>query len=290
MTSVTQAPAAPETGRLSFSDLPGWSEDDLEAALGALRLGDPSVPNGPARTWFEATFRPGAAVNGHFTGYYEPELDASLTPSAEFSCPIHALPDGGLTMPRAQIEPHLESHEIAWLRDPVDRFFLQVQGSGRLRLPDGSSLRVGYAGRNGQPYVSVGKLLVERGVFGADITADDIKMWLREDPARGAALMNQNPSYVMFRVVDTVAERGPMGTLCPVTPLRSIAVDPAHTPLGTPVWIATEGHARLCIAQDTGSAIKGPGRADLFHGTGDAAGQAAGALNHPGQFIPLVRR
>lgn len=280
--------AAPETGRLSFSDLPGWDTDDLDAALDAMRQGDPSVPEGGGRAWFEARFQPGPPQHGHFTGYYEPELPASRVPTPEFPCPIHALPNPLVTVPRAQIDAALRGQEIAWLRDPVDRFFLQVQGSGRLRLTDGSVMRVGYAGKNGQPYVSIGKLLVERGLFGPDITAQALKDWLRADPARGQAVMNENPSYVFFR--DILAEGGPMGTLCPVTALRSLAVDPDHTPLGTPVWVEVGGHARLCIAQDTGSAIKGAGRADLFFGTGDAAGQAAGALNASGRFIPLVAR
>lgn len=290
MIATTNPQAAPETGRLSFSDLAGWTEDDLDAALDALRLGDPGVPRAEGRAWFEEHFQPGTAVAGHFTGYFEPELDASLTRTDTFTCPIHRLPQGGASLPRDRIEAVLAGHEIAWLRDTVDRFFLQVQGSGRLRLTDGGVMRVGYAGKNGLPYVSIGKRLVERGIFGRDITAEDLKRWLRADPARGEALMNENPSYVMFREIGAPVESGPMGTLCPVTTLRSLAVDPEHTPLGTPVWIEVAGHARLCIAQDTGSAIKGLGRADLFHGTGDTAGLAAGALNTVGRFIPLVRR
>ncbi len=290
MAPIVLRPAAPETGRLSFADLPGWAEDDLSAALEAMRLGDPSVPAGDARTWFEETFRPGIPLPGHFTGYYEPELEASRAPTAAFPCPIHALPHGGIDVPRSEIEPCLMGHEIAWLRDPVDRFFLQVQGSGRLRLTDGTVLRVGYAGRNGHPYVSIGKRLIAQGIFGPDLTADDLKSWLRADPERGKAAMDANPSYVMFRLSDAPCDVGPAGTLCPVTALRSLAVDPVHTPLGTPVWIDVAGHRRLCIAQDTGSAIVGAGRADLFHGTGEAAGRAAGALNHRGRFVPLVRR
>lgn len=288
MTPATRPQAAPETGRLSFSDLPGWSADDLDAALAAMRQGDPSAPTGDARDWFEATFRPGAEIAGHFTGYYEPELDGSRTRTAGFSVPLHGAPPDGTSAARAQIDGTLAGFEIAWVRDEVDRFFLQVQGSGRLRLTDGTVIRVGYAGKNGQPYVSIGKVLVERGIFGADITADALKVWLRADPARGRDLMNENPSYVFFREV--TAEEGPRGTHCPVTALRSLAVDPDHTPLGTPVWVEVAGHARLCIAQDTGSAIKGAGRADLFFGTGEMAGRDAGALNAPGRFIPLVRR
>jgi len=281
--------AAPETGRLCFVDLPGWAEDDLEDALEALRL-NPATVEGDARSFFETRFQPGEPIAGHFTGYYEPELDAALTPSDAFPIPIHAMPPTGASAPRATILPMLQGGEIAWLRDEVDRFFLQVQGSGLLRLPDGGTLRVGYSGSNGHPYRSVGKLLSDRGIFGPNITAEALKDWLRADPARGRAVMNENPSYIMFRKMDAPSGQGPLGTLCPVTPLRSLAVDPVHTPLGTPVWIETDSHARLCIAQDTGSAIIGPGRADLFFGTGDAAGLEAGRLNHPGRFIPLLPR
>lgn len=281
--------AAPETGRLSFADLPGWQSDDIGAALAAFRL-NPSQTDGDARSFFETRFRPGVPLDGDFTGYYEPELHGSLHPGPDFPVPLHRLVDGQPYPERARIDAFLAGHEIAWLRDEVDRFLLQVQGSGRLRLAQGGTMRVGYAGTNGHPYRSVGKLLVERGVFADDITADALKDWLRIDSARGRAVMNENPSYVMFRKVDLPEDSGPMGTLCPVTPGRSLAVDAAHLPLGTPVWIEVGGFARLCIAQDTGAAIKGPGRADLFFGTGEAAGLAAGRLNHLGRFVPLVPR
>ncbi|UWQ18328.1 murein transglycosylase A [Jannaschia sp. M317] len=287
---------APETGRFSFSDLRGWGADDLDGALAAFRQApdDPltdAARNAPdGRTFFETYFAPGPASVGHFTGYYEPELDGSLTQSAAFPVPVHGLPDAGCTHPRAGIDAHLTGQEIVWLRDAVDRFFLQVQGSGRVRLPDGTTLRLGYAGRNGHPYRSIGKLLIERGDFNTDITADALKAWLRADPERGRALMEENPSYVFFAPLDAPSDQGPRGTLCPVTAGRSLAVDPDRTPLGTPIWIEVDGMARLCIAQDTGSAIKGPGRGDLFFGTGDAAGQAAGRLNHVGSFRALVRR
>lgn len=287
--SASRLETAPEMGRLSFADLAGWEHDDLEMALSAFRL-NPVGARGGAQAYFEAHFQPGRPLAGHFTGYFELELDASLHRSPGFPVPLHALPDVSRLPARADIDPALAGHEIAWLRDEVDRFFLQVQGSGRLHLVQGGALRVGYAGTNGHPYRSIGRLLVERGVFGSDITADALRNWLRADPERGRALMRENPSYVMFRVLDLPDDSGPAGTLCPVTPGRSLAVDPAHLPLGTPVWIEVDGLARLCIAQDTGSAIVGPGRADLFFGTGEAAGRAAGRLNHSGRFIPLVAR
>lgn len=281
--------AAPETGRLSFAGIAGWAQDDLAAALAAWRL-NPAEAEGDARAFFERAFRPGEPVDAHLTGYFEPELDASAIRSAQFPVPIHALPDGGCDTPRAGADAALAGHEIAWLRDPVDRFLLQVQGSGRLRLTDGRSLRVGFAGTNGHPYRSIGRMLVESGDLDPDITADRLAEWLRADPERGRSAMEANPSYVMFRPLDLPEGSGPPGTLCPVTAGRSIAVDPAHIALGTPVWVEGPGIARLCIAQDTGSAIKGPCRADLFFGTGAEAGRAAGRLNHPGRLVPLVPR
>lgn len=281
--------AALETGRLSYADLPGWQDDDLGAALEAFRPNS-SRTHGDARRFFETRYRPGVPLDGHFTGYFEPELHGSLHACPDFPVPLHRMQDGQPYPERAGIDAFLAGQEIVWLRDEVDRFFLQVQGSGRVRLAQGGTMRVGYAGTNGHPYRSIGKLLVERGVFADDMTADALGDWLRFDPARGRAMMNENPSYVMFRKIALPEDSGPMGTLCAVAPGRSLAVDPAHLPLGTPVWIEVEGFARLCIAQDTGSAIKGPGRADLFFGTGEAAGLAAGRLNHRGRFVPLVPR
>lgn len=288
--------AAP-TGRRLFSQLPGWAHDDLAAALDAF-LRTPANPlagtarqASDARVFFETHFAPDLDVAGHFTGYYEPEILGSSTPSDTFPVPLHTEPPSGCARPRAEIEPHLAGYELVWLRDEVDRFFAQVQGSARIRLGDGSVMRVGHSAKNGQPYVSIGKRLVERGVFGSDITADALKTWLRADPDRGRNVMHENPSYVFFRVLDTDPALGPIVTLgCPASMGRTLAVDPDHLHLGTPVWVEVDGIARLCIAQDTGSAIKGPGRADLFFGTGDEAGIAAGRLNHSGTFTPLRRR
>ena len=184
---------------------------------------------------------------------------------------------------------------MAWLADPAEAFFLQIQGSGRIRLPDGSTMRLGYAGKNGHPYVAIGRLLVAEGWMTLDqATAQAIKDWLRADPARGAALMDRNPSYVFFREIDDLPpDAGPIGTLgLPLIAGRSVAVDPEFHPLGLPVWIEAEtasGPARrLWFAADTGGAIKGPHRADLFLGTGEAAGLEAGALRSRGRVVPLV--
>jgi membrane-bound lytic murein transglycosylase A len=184
--------------------------------------------------------------------------------------------------------------EIAWVDDPVELFFLQIQGSGRIRLEDGTMLRVGYAGANGHPYRSVGVELVRRGIFDAhQVSAAVIQNWVRRNGAEGEELLFHNPSYVFFRDVNQVpANKGPLGAMNrSVTTLRTVAVDPAFHPLGAPVWIEKDGEGpmrRLMIAQDTGSAIKGAQRADIFFGTGDEAGRAAGRLRDPGRMVTLL--
>jgi membrane-bound lytic murein transglycosylase A len=169
-----------------------------------------------------------------------------------------------------------------------------VQGSGRIRLPDGSHIRVGYGGKNGHTYRSVGRELVRRGVFEAhQVSAQVIKNWVRRNPVAGLELLNHNPSYVFFREVNQVpAELGPLGAMNrSITTLRSLAVDPRFTPLGAPVWLEKDGESplrRLMVAQDTGSAIKGAQRADVFMGTGDAAGRSAGRMKDPGRMVVLM--
>ncbi len=184
--------------------------------------------------------------------------------------------------------------EIAWVDDPVDVFFLQIQGSGRIRLTDGSVIRVGYAGANGHEYRSIGQELVRRGVFQPhQVSAQVISNWVKSNPVEGEDLLRHNPSFVFFRVVRKVpAERGPLGAMNrSVTEMRTVAVDPAYVPLGAPVWVEKRGRRafnRLMIAQDTGSAIKGAQRADIFFGTGDKAGRRAGQVRDPGRMVVLM--
>ena len=184
--------------------------------------------------------------------------------------------------------------EIAYIDDPVDVFFLQVQGSGRVRLDDGSAIRVGYGGKNGHDYRSVGQELIRRGIYQShQVSAQVIKNWVRRNPDEGAELLRHNPSYVFFREVSEVpADKGPLGAMNrSITPMRSIAVDPKFTRLGAPVGIEKGGKdplRRLMIAQDTGSAIKGAQRADIFYGTGRKAGLTAGKIKDPGRMIVLM--
>jgi len=187
--------------------------------------------------------------------------------------------------------------ELLYLASPIDAYFLQIQGSGRVRLPDGEVVHVVYAGQNGLPYVPIGKLLVDHG----DIPADQISMqsihdWLQYHPDQAQSLMDQNQSYVFFRIVTSIAaDQGPPGELgVSLTAGRSLAIDRSVVPLGAPMWLSTTDPVdgsnveRLMLAQDTGAAISGPLRADMFYGSGPAAAQRAGRARQPGTLYLLL--
>lgn len=314
------AAAQPEASYaiLGFEDLDGWADDDHAAALDVFLttcrdFDDPdwtalcrvAADTTDARQFFELFFRPVLITDGGaglFTGYFEPELDGSLVPTVRFRHPLYRMPAEA-----RDIRPWLTRREImssgtmngrgleiVWVDDPVEKFFLQVQGSGRVRLPDGRYIRVGYGGANGHTYRSVGRELVRRGIFQPhEVSADVIKAWVRRNPKDGEELLYHNDSYVFFREVSEVPpDKGPLGAMNrSITTMRSIAVDPRYTPLGAPVWIEKDGRdplRRLMIAQDTGSAIKGAQRADIFYGTGDSAGRRAGAIKDPGRLVVLM--
>ena len=298
--------------KLRFDDLEGWADDNHRAALDVFRttcadktLCELAGIAPVARGFFEDHFCPVLIEDGVpavFTGYYEPELDASRTTDATFCLPVYSVPDDldpdkpYLTRRQIETGDPLAGRglEIAWLSDPVDLFFLQVQGSGRLRLPDGSMMRVGFAAKNGHPYTSIGKTLIARGVFDANsVSPEAIRAWVHENGKAGRALLWENESYVFFRKVSEVpADQGPIGAMNkPVTSGRTIAVDPEVTPLGLPVWIEKQGLSpmnRLMIAQDIGSAIKGAQRADIFFGTGADAGKQAGQAKDGGRMVVLM--
>lgn len=312
------AMAEPKYTLLPFSDLADWENDDHAAALTTFTdtcgdLKDPewksictfakTAPD--ARAFFETFFQPVLIEDGEpmlFTGYFEPELKGSKTQGGIYQHPIYKLPPDHVAdqeyLTRKQIEDGRplagQNLEIAWLADPVDLFFLQVQGSGRIRLPDGGGMRVGYGGKNGHEYSSIGKELVRRGTYDAhQVSAQVIQNWVSDNPEEGKELLWVNKSYVFFREVREVpADKGPLGAMNrSITTGRSIAVDPSFTTLGTPVWIEKEGvkpMRRLMIAQDTGSAIKGAQRADIFFGTGDEAGRTAGRIKDGGRMIRLL--
>lgn len=247
------------------------------------------------------------------TGYYEPEIAGSRTPQPGY-IPIYKAPadlirctraDGqtgrgridetgtcALYYTRAEIEDGIlagKGLEIAWAADPVDLFFLEIQGSGRVRFPDGSVMRLGYADQNGREYVAIGRLLRERGILppgGASMQA--IKDWMRANPDQGKALMRENLSYIFFR---ELTGPGPLGALnVPVSPRATVAADPKFVPLGAPVFLALDRPEAygFWIAQDTGGAIKGANRFDTFWGAGVEATQVAGGMSANGVALILV--
>lgn len=314
---TTSSPALAQM--LDFESLDGWAQDDHRAALVAFmetcetlqddwapicRLAaDAGATDASARAFFELMFKPVQIGNppALFTGYYEPELRGSSSRTPRFAYPIYARPpelqDGQVYYDRAAIERGAlrgRGLEIAWLEDSVEVFFLHIQGSGRIRMTDGRVIRVGYAGRNGHAYRSVGQEMVARGTLTADeVSAQGIKSYVRSNPVTGNDLLNVNPSYIFFRNIgDLPADKGPIGAMGrSITSLRSVAIDPAYTPLGAPVWIEKDGNTpirRLMVAQDTGGAIKGAQRADIFFGTGAQAGEAAGTVKDGGRMIVLL--
>ena len=287
-----------------------------------------------ARIFFEAGFEAVEILpqgkSGFLTAYYEPEIAASLMQTHEFPVPVLARPDDLLTLKQGETHPGLppdlqaaritkdglepypdraaiwagalagRNLEIAWLRDEAELFITQVQGSARLRLPDGRITRLTYSGRNGHPYTSIGRRLVETGAMTLDeMSLAKLMAWLRADPVRGRKLMEENRSYVFFARDDAApAERGPIGGAgVPLTEGRSLAIDRTIWHYGLPVFIDVEplipGGARrritrLMVAQDTGSAIVGPARGDYFMGSGAEAGDRAGLVRDAMRFIVLV--
>ncbi|HVY07276.1 MAG TPA: murein transglycosylase A [Burkholderiales bacterium] len=298
-------------------------------AAAQVRAGDAMA----ARRFFETAFSPwlihdaAGGIDGLVTGYYEPLLHGSRKFGQAYRYPIYGVPpdlvvvdladsnpdlkgirmrgrmQGGKIVPyftRAEIErglAPLRGREILWVDDPVELFFLHVQGSGRVRLPGGEIVRVGFAEHNGYPYKSIGKVLVERGELTLDkASMQGIKQWAAKNPTRLAPLLQMNPAYVFFRELPA-SPFGPIGAQgVALTPGRSIAVDAMTTPLGTPVFLSTtlplssRPLNRLVVAQDTGTAIKGAVRADFFFGFGDDAGQSAGRMRQNGRMWILYPR
>lgn len=258
-----------------------------------------AAPAAAARDILERAFLASEVGTGLMTGYYEPVLRGSLRPTALYATPLLALPTATVTLPsRAEIEAGAlagQGLELVWVDSAVDAFFLHIQGSGRVRLPDGGLLRLGYAGQNGHRYFAIGRALIQRGAISREaMSMQAIRAWLdAAGPAAARSLMQQNPSYIFFRVLQGLgADEGPPGTMgVPLTPLRSVAVDTAFIPMGAPLFLAGAAPApRLVVAQDTGGAIRGAGRVDLFWGWGDAAGARAGLLNQPARVFLLRPR
>jgi membrane-bound lytic murein transglycosylase A len=312
-----------------------WREP-CEAAAG-VDARDRAAVRAYFETWFapwSVAFPDGRTV-GLVTGYYEPLLRGSRTKTDEFTVPLYAAPDDLLTVDLASLYPELKDKRVrarvegkrvvpywtraeiergaaptdgkvlAWVADPIDAAFLQIQGSGRVELPDGGVMRVGYDDQNGHPFRSIGRVLIDRGELTRDTASmPAIRAWGRRNPDKVDELLDQNPSYVFFRevpppepgTIDATID-GPYGSLgVPLLAGRAIAVDARAIPLGAPVWLATTWPLsdrkleRLVMAQDTGGAIRGSVRADFFWGFGDEAGREAGRMRQDGSHWLLWPR
>jgi len=261
--------------------------------------------HGEFRDFIEANVHPYQVTasgnpDGVFTGYYEPILKGSLRRHGKYQTPLYKLPGKGAKykVPRAKIIKGAlkgKGLELVWVEDPVEAFFIQIQGSGRVQLDNGRELRLGYAGQNGYPYFPIGKALLDMGELqSGHVTMQSIKKWLHAHPRQAESIMSKNESYVFFKVMHT--QGGPIGSHgVSLTPHRSMAVDRSFISLGTPLWLdATHpDHHRshlkkLMVAQDTGGAIKGAVRGDYFWGSGDKAGYYAGAMNAKGHLFVLL--
>ena len=357
--------SAPEAARLlplGFTELPGWAEDDHAAAFAAFSegaavvadhspktrslgtdatalaailtraAGSPALDAATARTFFETEFAPFEVLPstgaGFFTGYYEPEVEGSLTQTAAFRFPLYRQPDDlveiGPDDRPAGLDPSfrfarrtsggLVEHpdraaimagalagrylELVWLRDPADAFFIHVQGAARIRLPAGRTMRVTYAAKSGHPYTPIGRVLIDMGALPREnVTMQAIRAWLAAHPDEAPGVMAKNRSYIFFREapVDDPS-LGPIAAAkVPLVAGRSLAVDRTVHTFHSPVFVATTlpsgaPFRQLTIAHDTGSAIVGPARGDLFLGSGGAAGDVAGAMRAAGRFIVLLPR
>jgi membrane-bound lytic murein transglycosylase A len=326
-----------QTDPMGTADAFGQVADWL-GACAAAEAPAPLASADAARAFFESWFQPYRVSNkgdpaGLFTGYYEPVLHGARQESGPYQVPLHAPPPDLLRIDLGRFNPDLAGYaiwgrvadgafvpyysraeidegalagrnlELLWVDDPIAKFFLQVQGSGQVRLNDGSVVRVGYAGQNGRPYRAIGRDLIEIGALRRDqVSLQTIRDWLRAHPADAATIMERNPSYIFFEEhPELAADDGPLGTEgVPLTAGRSLAVDRRFLPLGAPVWLDTEAPRperpeeeeaplrRLMVAQDTGGAIKGVVRGDVFWGAGEPAEAIAGRMKGRGSIALLL--
>jgi len=307
------------------------------SALAALPAGDHAAARAALEQWFVPfAASNNAEASGLFTGYYEPELRGSRTRGGRYVVPLYGRPadlvtvdlgafreelrgqriagrvQGGALRPyasRTEIEKGALAStqrdgggplELVWVDDTVDAFFLEIQGSGRIVLDDGTLLRLGYAAQNGHPYYAIGRELVARGVPREQVSMQSIRAWLIANPDQAREVMNKNPSFVFFRPLapPVSADDGPLGAEgVPLTPGRSLAVDRGYLAMGLPVWLDAEEPLlagqrlqRLMVAQDTGGAIRGPVRGDVFWGFGADAAERAGKMRSAGRYWILLPR
>jgi membrane-bound lytic murein transglycosylase A len=300
----------------------------------------PAGDDTAARRFFETAFTPFAVAasegpNGLFTGYYEMEIHAARQPDLRFDVPLYRRPDDLVTVALRDFRADLPAEvlvgrvvdgrlrpyptraeidsgalagrglELLWLESPVDAFFLHIQGSARVRLAEGGTTRIGYAASNGHAFFGIARTLIDSGAIDREnASMQSVRDWLRAHPEEARKLMHQNARYIFFREIEE--EVGPIGAMgAPLTPLRSLAIDPNFLPLGAPIWLDTvwppgqsdaagqragEPMRRLMVAQDTGGAIKGPVRGDIFWGTGEAALARAGGMKQTGRYFLLLPR
>jgi membrane-bound lytic murein transglycosylase A len=308
------APLDARTGSSRYGRAGDWQP----ACRAAAKVG---AGDKAARAFFEQYFRPvrlpaadGASL---FTGYYEPEMKGSLYRHGPYQTPVLSYPpafaaarQAGKPLPtRSDIEDRLDSGALdagrlalVWLADPVDAFFLHVQGSGRVTLEDGRSLRLAFAAKNERPYTSIGKLLIERGAIPRDqVTMQIIRAWLEANPGEVRPLLRRNDSYIFFKELNADPRLGPPGAeKVNLTPRRSLAIDRSQHPLGALFWLDTTmpvphveevvAFRHLMVAQDTGTAIVGTQRGDVFWGPGADAAEIAGRMKQPGELVALLPR
>jgi membrane-bound lytic murein transglycosylase A len=323
--------AEPRQGDMGNDGVFGTAAEWQSVCAGAARV--PPGSAGPARTFFETSLAPLAASNhgereGLFTGYYEPDLYGSRRRHGRFTVPLYARPPELVTVDLGRFRPEWKGRriagrvtagalepfpdraaivsgalagrglEIVWVDDPVDAFFLEIQGSGRVELEEGGALRLGFAAQNGHPYTAIGHELVARGALKKDeVSLQSIRRWLADHPQAAPEMMAKNESYVFF---EREAGEGPVGSANVVlAPGRSLAVDTKFLPLGLPLWLVCTVPSpaaaapdrplrRLLVAQDTGGAIRGPVRGDVFWGHGEEAAAIAGRMKHAGRLWVLV--
>ena len=346
---VARLPVTENLRPADWSALPGWQDDQLSsawnawlqscnalkakpdwqvvcAAAASLQPGDNDTVRTYFQTWFNVyqSLQTDGTTQGLVTGYYEPLLHGSRTPSPDYPVPLYRTPPDLLNIDLSSVYPELKhmrlrgrlqgntvvpylarteiddnqrplaGNELVWVDDPVEAFFLQIQGSGRIQLNDGSRIQIGYANQNGYPYRAIGHILVQRGELKLEqASMQNIKAWGRTHPQQLPELLSQNPSYVFFKELPDSS--GPLGALgLPLTGGRSVAVDSRAVPLGAPVWLVTTQPQSdtpmnlLVMAQDTGGAIHGNVRADFYFGFGDAAGKLAGKMKQQGQMWVLL--
>ena len=272
-----------------------------------------------ARAFFEANFKPMRIAppgqsDGFFTGYYETEVVGSRVPTDEFKIPIYTAPADTVRKRKSKVFSHLDRTaiedgalkgkklEICYVKNPVDAFFAQIQGSTRVKLADGKLLRLNYIASNGQPYTPVGRFLIDRGIITKEeMSMDRIRDWMDANPDEGRELRRKNRSFVFFQETALASHEECIGAQgVPLTPGRSLAVDKKIHVYGTPIWIDADlpildekpdtKFRRLLFAQDTGAAIVGAARADIYFGAGEEIGHIAGRVKQHGQFVMLVPR